>query len=163
MDSLPLNTAARRSLTRKSRRAGLRFETGILEKLVEREPDNLDYLAALGEAYTRLRRYRAGLVVDQELVNRAPDDPIHRYNLACSQSLVGDLDASATSLIKSFELGYRDFDHLRRDPDLRRLRDDLRFALVQEHFEQHYGAGTASEGDLSGDDEPADETSAEGA
>ena len=142
----PKHAAGRRSLTRRSRRAGLTFETGILEHLVDREPENLDYLAALGEAYTRLRRYRQGLAVDRRLVERAPEEPIHRYNLACSQVLTGDLDGACASLIKAFDLGYRDFDHLARDPDLRKLRDDDRFALVREHFERHH------DGELEADD-----------
>ncbi len=140
MSSLPQKRSRSRSLKRRIHRAGLGFEASILEELVEKAPDNIEYLAALGETYTRLRRYRRGLDVDLKLVAKVPDDPIIRYNLACSQVLTGNLDGACASLLKAFELGYRDFEHLRHDPDLRRLHNDCRFVLVQEHFEQHYGS-----------------------
>ena len=144
MTSLPTNPGRRSSLTRRVRHAGLRFETSILEQLVDREPGNLEYLAALGEAYTRLRRYAKGLDVDRRLVAADPADPIYRYNLACSLALTSDLDGACAALLKAFELGYSDFDHLMRDPDLRRLRGDVRFGLVREQFERLHGPGTSA-------------------
>jgi len=117
-------------------RAGLAFETGILEELHERLPDDVELLAQLAEACTRLRRYRRGLELDRCLVQRDPVNPEFRYNLACSCSLTGDLTAAATELLMSLQLGYRDFVHLMRDPDLRRLRRDAAFEPVRTVMEQ---------------------------
>ncbi len=113
--------------------AALTFETGVLEQVLLREPDNLEVLASLAEACTRLRRYRRGLELDRRLVARDPGEPLFRYNLACSLSLTGDLQAACDELLLAIDCGYRDFAHMERDPDLRRLRGDPRFHRVREH------------------------------
>jgi predicted Zn-dependent protease len=121
---------------RRLERAGLAFETGILEELHARQPDDIALVAALAEACTRLRRYRRGLELDRRLVEHDPADPGFRYNLACSCSLTGDLPAAASELLAALALGYRDFAHLLRDADLRRVRGDAVFAPVRERMEQ---------------------------
>jgi hypothetical protein len=119
------------AVQRRLDRAALAFEAGVLEELHARQPDDIALLAALAEACTRLRRYRKGLLLDRQLVEHDPRDPIFRYNLACSCSLTGDLPGASAELLTAFELGYRDFEHLLRDPDLRRLRADARFEAVR--------------------------------
>ncbi|HTE06672.1 MAG TPA: hypothetical protein VK824_10785 [Planctomycetota bacterium] len=121
---------------RRLQRAGLAFETGILEELHARQPDDIALVVALAEACTRLRRYRRGLELDRRLVEHDPSDPGFRYNLACSCALTGDLQAAATELLAALHFGYRDFAHLLRDGDLRRLRRDAAFVAVRERMEQ---------------------------
>src|SRR5262249_51361236 len=123
-------------LGRRLEHAGWTFETGVLERVLEREPDNVQVLSALAETYTRMRRYRRGLELDRRLVAHDPLDPLFRYNLGCSLSLTGDLAAAAEALLAAFALGYRDFEHLRNDPDLRRLRRDPLYATVARRIEQ---------------------------
>ena len=53
-----------------------------------------------------------------------------RYNLACSYSLLGELDLAFSTLKKAIDLGYDDFGYLRIDPDLENLRKDERFQLI---------------------------------
>lgn len=118
-------------LNRRLERAGRAFDTGILECLLRREPENVELLAALAESYTRLRRYREGLDLDHRLVRSDPDEPIFRYNLACSLSLMDRLDDAAEQLMVAFELGYADIEHLERDTDLRRLRASPCFERVR--------------------------------
>ena len=124
------------ALGRRLEHAGWAFETSVLERVLERDPDNMEVLAALAETYTRMRRYRRGLELDKRLVAHDPRDPLFRYNLACSFSLTGDLDAAVESLRVAFELGYRDFEHLRHDADLRRLRRDGRYEAVRQRMDQ---------------------------
>ena len=109
-------------LARRLQHAALAFETGVLEQVLAREPDNVEVLAALAEACTRLRRYRRGLELDRLLVQRDPDEPLFRYNLACSLALTGDVVGACDELVAAIDRGYRDFAHMERDPDLRRLR-----------------------------------------
>ena len=125
----------RRSLGRRIEQAGLAFDTAILECCLRRQPDDSAVLAELAEACTRLRRYRRGLQLDRRLVRRHPRDPVARYNLACSLSLTGDLLGAARELQAAVRLGYRDLEHLLRDPDLRRLRRDPSFAPLREQLE----------------------------
>jgi Flp pilus assembly protein TadD len=119
-------------LARRLQHAALAFETGVLEQLLAREPDNVEVLAALAEACTRMRRYRRGLELDRQLVALDPDEPLFRYNLACSLALTGELDAACAELLAAIDRGYRDFAHMERDPDLRRLRRDAGWQRVRE-------------------------------
>lgn len=115
-------------------RSALAFETAVLEQLVERHPANIDYLVALGQAYARLRRHRRGLEVDRTLVERQPDEPTFRYNLACSLALTGDLNGACGELLEAISRGYRDFEHLLADEDLDALRRDNRFGLIRDRM-----------------------------
>jgi Flp pilus assembly protein TadD len=125
---------ANRRLHWRLNRSALAFETSVLELLVERDPGNIDYLVALGQAYARLRRNQCGLAVDRTLVSREPDEPTFRYNLACSLVLTGDLNGATGELLKAIEFGYRDFEHLLADDDLDALRNDNRFGLIRDRI-----------------------------
>jgi Flp pilus assembly protein TadD len=119
-------------LGRRLQHAALAFETGVLEEVLRREPDNVEVLAALAEACTRLRRYRRGLELDRCLVARDPEEPLFRYNLACSLALTGDVSGACDELVAAIDRGYRDFAHMERDPDLRRLRQDAAWDRVRQ-------------------------------
>jgi predicted Zn-dependent protease len=125
-----------RTLTRRLERADLSFETAVLELRLEQDPGNIALLSALAEACTRLRRYGKGLALDQRLVERDPAEPVFRYNLACSLVLTGDLAAACDALETAVRLGYRDFEHMAQDPDLRRLRRAPRYAGLRERLER---------------------------
>lgn len=101
----------------------LDFEITFYEKLVNRHPDFVDALIPLAEAYTRKGKHEDGLAIDQKLTQLRKTDPIAWYNLACSYSLLDRLEESFHSLKKAFDFGYRDWRHLRRDPDLKKLRN----------------------------------------
>jgi hypothetical protein len=70
----------------------------------------------------RRGRYDQGLKVDEQLSRLEPNNPLVFYNLACSHSLIGEVDLAAAALEKALMLGYRDFKWLAKDPDLRTLR-----------------------------------------
>jgi predicted Zn-dependent protease len=127
---------AGRTLVRRLERADLAFETGILELRLAGDPDNVALLSALAEACTRLRRFEQGLALDRRLVECDPTEPVFHYNLACSLVLTGDLDAACEALEAAVRLGYRDLAHMRRDGDLRRLRRDTRFEVLNERLER---------------------------
>lgn len=112
-------------------RSALLFEADVLDRLVAREPANVAYLAALGQACSKLGAHERGLAADRRLVDVKPRDPVFRYNLACSLVLTGDLDGAADELLLAIDLGYRDFEHLLQDEDLDGLRDDPRFTEVE--------------------------------
>ena len=53
-----------------------------------------------------------------------------RYNLACSQALLGLHDEACSTLETAFELGYDDAPHLRDDDDLSSLHGLPRFEAL---------------------------------
>jgi len=108
----------------------------FIEGLVRRDPNYVDALQILGDHYTQRGRISEGLKVDERLASLEPGNPLVFYNLACSYSLSGELDHAAVALEKALQLGYRDFNWLAKDPDLKPLRahavfDDLKAKIRQ--------------------------------
>jgi hypothetical protein len=56
------------------------------------------------------------------------------YDLACTKSLAGNLDESEEFLRRAIAAGYREFNHMETDPDLRALRQDGRLSEVLKDF-----------------------------
>lgn len=103
------------------------FEITFYNGLIAKDPNFIEALVALGDLYTRAGMYREGLAVDEKLVQLKPDDPAVLYNLACSYSLLEDIDKAFRAFKKAINCGYYNFDHLEQDQDLANLRKDRRF------------------------------------
>ncbi|MCK5180603.1 MAG: hypothetical protein KAR32_13820 [Candidatus Omnitrophica bacterium] len=103
------------------------FEITFYNGLIEKNPDFVEALVALGDLYTKAGMYKEGLAIDEKLVQLRPDDPLVLYNLACSYSLLKDIDKAFRAFKKAINCGYCDFEHLQRDEDLTNLRKDRRF------------------------------------
>ena len=105
----------------------LDFEIKFYEGLLEKKPDFVEALALLGDLYTRRGMYERGLKIDEQLALLRPSDAIVFYNLACSYSLLKEIDKSLRSIKRAINCGYSDFEHLDHDSDLDNLRADERF------------------------------------
>jgi tetratricopeptide (TPR) repeat protein len=132
---MPAKNIARKKMTRVEQRE-LDTKIEFIEGLVRRDPDYVDALQILGDHYTQRGRIGEGLKVDERLARLEPGNPLVFYNLACSYSLAGEIDHAANALEKALQLGYRDFDWLAKDPDLKPLRlhsafDDLKAKIRQ--------------------------------
>lgn len=103
------------------------FEVGLSRAVLESNPQDVRALEMLGQALTRSGRHDEALEADLRLAGLRPKDPIAHYNLACSYSHLDNLDAAFDALHRAFDLGYRDYRHLLRDPDLENVRRDRRF------------------------------------
>ncbi len=103
------------------------FEIAFLEGVLSRRPNYVDAMIPLAEAYTRKGFFEKGLKVDQRLVALRSNDPIVRYNLACSYALAGKTGLAFRAIKCAVSLGYDDFEHLDNDPDLLLLREYLPF------------------------------------
>ncbi len=110
----------------------LDFEIRFYEKLLTAYPDFIDVLVPLGDAYTRRGLYEQGLRIDLRLAQLRRNDSLTWYNLACSFSLLKRLDEALDALKQSVALGYRDFEYVQHDPDLRALRQSPKY---REFFE----------------------------
>ncbi len=109
------------------------FEINFFEGLLNKKPDFIEVLAALGDAYTRVGDYEKGLEIDERLVQLKPKDPVVLYNLTCSYSLVNEVDKAFRMIKKAIKYGYCDFEYMKRDRDLLNLKRDKRF---QKYFER---------------------------
>ena len=105
----------------------LDFEISFYEELLVNNPGYIEALILLGDAYTRRGQYQKGLQVDLKLCRIKPRDPIARYNLACSYSLLNNIDLAVNNLREALQLGYRDLKWMNDDPDLVNVRKDNRY------------------------------------
>ena len=103
------------------------FEIKFYEGLLAKNQDFLQALMALGDLYTKRGLYEKGLEVDRRLAKMKPEDPYVLYNLACSYSLVNNIDRSFQVMKLAIDCGYDDFSYLEQDQDLESLRKDERF------------------------------------
>ncbi|MGD1089109.1 MAG: hypothetical protein ABR955_10355 [Verrucomicrobiota bacterium] len=128
---MPVKSSARKKSSRASQR-DLDTRIEFMEGLVRRDPDYADALQLLGDHYTRRGRFAEGLKVDERLARLEPRSALVFYNLACSYSLTEQFDCAVLALEKSLQLGYRDFNWLAKDPDLKKLRQQPIYREVRD-------------------------------
>jgi len=116
--------------------AGLRFQIGVFEQVLEKSPTDVDALRFLAHAYGAVGRPEDRLRADQRLCALAPREPRAFYNLACSHALLDHLDDAIEALSKAFRLGFRDGVLLRKDHELDPLREDPRFIELARTLEE---------------------------
>ncbi len=102
-------------------------ELAFLLRIGKRLPEDTEVLRALGDLYTRTGATAEGLRVDERLSRLCGDDPLVWYNLACSFALSKRNDDALDALGRSMDLGYDDYEWMKKDPDLSGLNSDPRF------------------------------------
>ncbi|HXS67311.1 MAG TPA: hypothetical protein VN761_00615 [Candidatus Polarisedimenticolia bacterium] len=127
---MPEKSSVRKKTKRRESR-DLDIKIQFMEGIVRRDPEFIEALQLLGDHYTQRGQYEDGLKVDERLSRLEPRNPLVFYNLACSYSLIGQVDAAASALNKALALGYRDFKWLAKDPDLRTLRKHPLFRDIE--------------------------------
>ena len=127
---MPEKISARKKMKRRESK-DLDIKIRFMEGIVRRDPNYIEALQLLGDHYTQRGLYDRGLKVDEQLSRLEPHNPLVFYNLACSYSLIGEVDLAAKSLEKALTLGYRDFKWLAKDPDLRTLRKHPAFREIE--------------------------------
>ena len=132
---MPEKISARKKTKRRESK-DLDIKIQFMEGIVRRDPDYIEALQLLGDHYTQRGSYDLGLRVDEKLSRLEPHNPLVFYNLACSYSLIGEVDLAATALDKALALGYRDFKWLAKDPDLRTLRKHPIFRAIEDKIQR---------------------------
>jgi tetratricopeptide (TPR) repeat protein len=130
---MPQKSSVRKKLTRRETR-DLDIKIEFIEGVVRRDPGYVEALQLLGDHYTQRGKFADGLKIDEKLSRLEPANPLVFYNLACSYSLTGELELSAISLKRAIHLGYRDFNWLAKDPDLRTLRKHPLFRSIRDQI-----------------------------
>ena len=118
-----------------SKSSQLEFEIVFLENILKRDRCYIDALRVLAELYTLRKWYSRGLEMDERLVCLLPEDPVARYNLACSYALLSENKDAVRQLCKAVELGYDDLEHLKHDPDLDNIRGVPEYLHIMHQFE----------------------------
>jgi tetratricopeptide (TPR) repeat protein len=115
------------SLTERLDHLGQEFFIDFYQVVTERQPENLEAMAELAQAHTRLGHWDRGLELDRRLARMLPDDPTIRYNLSCSLALTDRTLEALEALEEAITLGYDDVEYLLQDPDMSGLQDEPRF------------------------------------
>lgn len=114
------------------------FEINFYQGILNRSPNFVQVISALADLYTKNERYEDGLKLDEQLVGLRPDDPYVFYNLACSYSLLNEIDKALRAIKIAINVGYDDFNYLQKDPDLEVLRRDQRFQRFFSRVKKRY-------------------------
>ncbi len=132
--AIPLDRDTARSLNDE-------FQLLFLKSVLQLDPDNLEVLIQLGDLYARLNKIDESLQIDLKLVSLCPEEKVFHYNLACTYSVLQDMDSALLALEKALLLGYDDVDQIETDTDLGNLRRDRRFQeLIKAHFNRELQA-----------------------
>jgi len=107
-------------------------ELEFLERIVQRLPEDTEVLRALADLYTRTGDYPEGLRIDERLSHLCSEEPLVWYNLGCSLALVDRKDDALEALSRALELGYDDYEWMKKDTDLSSLHGDSRFESMLE-------------------------------
>jgi hypothetical protein len=68
--------------------------------------------------------------LEAQIERRIPEDAVKLYNAACAQCRLDRPQRGAAYLIQAVKAGFTDISHLRRDPDLRPLREHPVFRAI---------------------------------
>ncbi len=111
------------------------FQIRFFEDLVRDDPEFIDALLPLADAYTRKGWFEKGLRLDEKLAGMLPRDANVFYNLSCSHALLNQEAEALAALRQALELGYDDLSWMGQDPDLSALRKSEGYRrLVGEYF-----------------------------
>jgi predicted esterase len=86
------------------------------------------------QAYAQ-RRYEDAARAYVELLRMRRGDPTALYNLACCYGLLGNEAQAILFLQASWDAGFRDLEHIRRDPDFAKVRSKEYFQLLLAHLQ----------------------------
>ncbi len=128
---MPVKSSAQKSRSTRQQTRELDVQINFIEGVVRRDPGYVEALQLLGDTYTKRGRFTEGLGVDERLAQLEPGNPLVFYNLACSYSLTDQCELAVQALEQAFQLGYREFAWLARDPDLRKLRKHPLYAQIR--------------------------------
>ena len=102
-----------------------------LRKATQLDPKCMDAWYDLGVTLARLGKRPAARTCFRKLIRMAPNYTWAYYDLACLDALEGRVDRAFAQLEKAVSLGFNAIAHLRKDTDLRSLRKDARWRVIQ--------------------------------
>jgi len=81
------------------------------------------------EGFDRLesKEYEKGRSIFKALLLLTPDDNLSMYNLACAESLLGNIPEAISCLEKAIDLGYSNISHMVNDSDLDNISDRMSY------------------------------------
>lgn len=115
-----------------------KYELAILEfqKILDESPFNFEGNYRIAFVYLLNKNYKKSIHHFEISRRIRPEDMLTLYNLACAYSLDGQLDKGVDLLEKSINAGFKDANHIDKDPDLNPLRNLPKFRKVFEELKK---------------------------
>lgn len=101
---------------------------------IEKYPDYDVAYSNRSVAYMQQRKFNKAMDDLKKAEEINPNNPIVHYNFVSLYSLQNQLDRALDSLDRALELGFSDYDALRKDPDLRNVRKHPEFKKILEKY-----------------------------
>jgi tetratricopeptide (TPR) repeat protein len=86
------------------------------------------------------KKYKEAEDMFKEQATLQPENPIPIYNIACAESLQGNISESLVFLNKAVDLGYKDLDHMLKDEDLVNIRNTEGFNVVINRMKSYFSS-----------------------
>lgn len=134
--SSPVPASSEMTLARMGSQTQLEFELYFFGSILQRHPAYLEMLRHHAKNLSTVKRHVESLQMDRRIVQLSPTDPQAHYQLACDYALLHQSEQAIHALRKAVELGYRDFQVIRKNRDLESIRKDPRFRQLMREFEK---------------------------
>jgi adenylate cyclase len=112
-----------------------KFVDEILPRHLQAHPKDARARNSYGTELTHAGRPVQGRAEIQKVLEQSPDDPLILYATACYEAMFGEKRVALDLLQRALTAGYLNFEYIRRDPDLKNLRNEPEYqALVKQEF-----------------------------
>lgn len=101
-------------------------------KLLSLHPKNVDDEISMSIGQLIIGNYEKADYLLEDILKRVPKDPDALYNRACAKSLLGQVDSALEFLEQSIKLDPSSKEDMKRDPDLKNLRNNKKFQKLLE-------------------------------
>jgi hypothetical protein len=128
LESDPSNRGARQDIAEGFVLGRARLGRKSLDAILASDPYNPDAWHILGHVAHRRQDYARADTLWRLTDLLRPDDPDVLYDLACTRSLLEEVEDSLSYLERAWAAGFRSVDYIENDSDLRNLRADARFS-----------------------------------
>lgn len=97
------------------------------KEVLELDGENFEAHGQLGAIYVGLGDFEKSKFYSQRAINLRPDHPNPYYNMACAYARLGETEAAISLLRQAVAKGFKDFEWMKKDPDLESIHHDRRF------------------------------------
>jgi len=86
------------------------------------------------------KKYKEAEDMFKEQAVLQPENPVPIYNIACAESLQGNISEALVYLNKAVDLGYKELDHILKDEDLVNIRNTEGFNVVISRLKSYFSS-----------------------